>query len=456
MEQKKEGLLHANGVSMLLPFILVTSCFALWGFANDITNPMVKAFSKIFRMSVTEGALVQVAFYGGYFAMAFPAAMFIRKYSYKAGVLMGLGLYAFGAFLFWPAKEIGVYAFFLIAYFILTCGLSFLETSCNPYILSMGSEATATRRLNMAQCFNPCGSILGMFVAMNFIQNRLSPLTSEERALLPDDQFEAVKQSDLMILVTPYLIIAAVIALMFIVIWVSRMPKNGDQSHDINFMPTLKRIFGINYYREGVIAQFFYVGAQIMCWTFIIQYGTRVLIGTETTGLEQTILSILGNETTGTLTEKSAEVLSQGYNIIAMMIFICSRFICTYLMKWLNPGLMLLIFGSIAMVLVAGVIGLDGRAGLYCLVGVSGCMSLMFPTIYGIALDGLGDDAKFGAAGLIMAILGGSVLPPLQASIIDMGEVGGMPAVNVSFILPFICFIVVAIYGYRMMKIAKR
>ena len=164
MNNKKEGLLSLNGVSMLIPFILITSCFALWGFANDITNPMVKAFSKIFRMSVTQGALVQVAFYGGYFAMAFPAAIFIRRYSYKAGVLMGLGLYAVGALLFWPAKEIGIYEFFLIAYFILTCGLSFLETSCNPYILSMGSEATATRRLNMAQCFNPCGFFIVGFL----------------------------------------------------------------------------------------------------------------------------------------------------------------------------------------------------------------------------------------------------------------------------------------------------
>lgn len=431
MEKQKDGFLRLNGVSMLLPFALITLCFALWGFANDITNPMVKAFSKIFRMSVTDGALVQVAFYGGYFAMAFPAAIFIRRYSYKAGVLMGLGLYAVGAFLFFPAKEIGLYPFFLIAYFILTCGLSFLETSCNPYILSMGSEATATRRLNMAQCFNPCGSILGMFVAMNFIQAKLDPRDSAARALLDEAEFEAVKQSDLSVLVTPYIIIAIVIAIMFVVIMMMKMPKNGDQSHDINFVPTLKRIFRLGYYREGVIAQFFYVGAQIMCWTFIIQYGTRIFM----------------NEGMG---EQDAEVLSQQYNIAAMALFICSRFVCTYLMKWLNPGLMLLIFGSIAMVLTAGVIAFDNRLGLYCLVGVSGCMSLMFPTIYGIALDGLGDDAKFGAAGLIMAILGGSVLPPLQAAIIDMGTIGGMAAVNLSFVLPFICFVVVATYGYRM------
>ena len=202
MEQKKkESILMKDGVSYLVPFILITSCFALWGFANDITNPMVKAFSKIFRMSSTDGALVQVAFYGGYFAMAFPAAIFIRRFSYKAGVLLGLGLYAFGAFLFYPAKMMGEYYPFLLAYFILTCGLSFLETSSNPYILSMGTEETATRRLNLAQSFNPMGSLLGMYVAMNFIQAKLNPLDTAGRANLSASEFEAIKEYDLSVLI---------------------------------------------------------------------------------------------------------------------------------------------------------------------------------------------------------------------------------------------------------------
>ena len=187
---KKNSIISKDGVSYLVPFILITSCFDLWGFANDITNPMVKAFSKIFRMSVTDGALVQVAFHGGYFAMAFPAAIFIRRFSYKAGVLLGLGLYAIGAFLFYPAMLTGNYYPFLIAYFILTCGLSFLETSCNPYILSMGDEATSTRRLNLAQSFNPMGSLLGMYVAMNFIQNRLNPMDTMERSQLSDTELD--------------------------------------------------------------------------------------------------------------------------------------------------------------------------------------------------------------------------------------------------------------------------
>ena len=432
--KEKDSILKAGGVSYVLPFILITTCFALWGFANDITNPMVKAFSKIFRMSVTQGSLVQVAFYGGYFCMALPAAMFIRKFSYKAGVLVGLGLYALGALLFLPAKSVGVYGVFLIAYFIMTCGLSFLETSCNPYILSMGTEETSTRRLNFAQCFNPIGSLMGMYVAMNFIQARMHPASTAERALLDDASFEAMKQADLDVLTGPYWVVGLVIIVMFILILVTKMPKNADKDHEMNVLPVLKRLAHRPRYWEGVIAQFFYVGVQIMCWTFIIQYGTRVFMAE---GMD----------------EQAAEVLSQKYNIAAMVLFVTCRFICTWLMKYLKPSKLLTIFAIGGMIATAGVILLQNRLGLYCLVAVSGFMSLMFPTIYDIALGGLGDDAKFGAAGLIMAILGGSVLPPLQAWIIDKGTIGFLPAVNVSFILPFICFVVVCVYGIRTTKV---
>lgn len=431
--KKKDSIIGKDGSSFLIPFILITACFALWGFANDITNPMVKAFSKIFRMSVTDGALVQVAFYGGYFAMAFPAAIFIRKYTYKAGVLMGLGLYALGALLFFPAKVTGSYYPFLLAYFVMTCGLSFLETSCNPYILSMGTEETATRRLNLAQAFNPIGSLLGMYVAMHFIQNRLNPLSTVARSQLTQSEFEQVRDADLSVLITPYLLIGLIILIMLLVIRMTKMPHNGDQTHNIDFLPTLKRIFSIPHYREGVIAQFFYVGAQIMCWTFIIQYGTRLFVSQG-------------------MAEIDAEVLSQKYNIIAMIIFCASRFICTFILGYFRPGTLLKTLAIGACALTCGVIFIDGIGGLYCLVGISACMSLMFPTIYGIALNKLGDDAKFGAAGLIMAILGGSVLPPLQAAIIDCKVILGMPAVNVSFILPLVCFIVIAIYGQRIMS----
>ena len=429
---KSSSILKYQGVNYLIPFVLITACFALWGFANDVTNPMVKAFSKIFRMSVTEGALTQVAFYGGYFAMALPAALFIRKFNYKSGILMGLGLYAAGAFLFIAARSTGAYWPFLCAYFILTCGLSFLETSANPYILAMGSPETATRRLNFAQSFNPIGSLCGMFVAMNFIQARLNPLSSAERAALPEAEFAAIRQSDLGILIKPYVVIGLVIVVMFLLILLVRMPKVKEENKS-SISATLKDLLSKKRYREGVIAQFFYVGVQIMCWTFIIQYGTRIFMERG-------------------MSEIDAEVLSQRYNIGAMILFCCSRFVCTWLMKWLSPGKMLHIFALAGIGFTLGVVFLQGIAGLWCLVAVSACMSLMFPTIYGIALDGLGEDAKFGAAGLIMAILGGSVLPPLQAMIIDRGTLLGMPAVNVSFVLPMICFAVIAFYGYRVFK----
>ena len=334
---------------------------------------------------------------------------------------------------FFPAKLTGDYHPFLLAYFVMTCGLSFLETSCNPYILSMGTEETATRRLNLAQAFNPIGSLMGMYVAMNFIQNKLNPMDTAERAQLSQTEFETVRDSDLSVLIAPYLVIGLVIIAMLVVIRMSKMPRNADQSHSIDFVPTLKRIFSRRRYKYGVIAQFFYVGAQIMCWTFIIQYGTHLFMSQ---GME----------------EQAAEVLSQKYNIVAMVIFCISRFVCTFMLRFVKPGMLLMALSFAAIILTASVIMLENIWGMYCLVGVSACMSLMFPTIYGIALKGMGDDAKFGAAGLIMAILGGSVLPPLQASIIDCKTLLGMPAVNLSFILPLFCFVVIVVYGYKMRK----
>lgn len=429
----KTTLFQGRAAGALLPFILITTCFALWGFANDITNPMVKAFSKIFRMSVTDGTLVQVAFYGGYFVMAFPAALFIRRFSYKAGVLTGLGLYAAGAFLFYPAMLSGAFFPFLIAYFILTCGLSFLETSCNPYILAMGPEATATRRLNLAQAFNPVGSLLGMWVAMTFIQARLNPLDSASRATLGDAEFASLRDADLEVLISPYMAIGIAVVVMLVLVLFCRMPGNKDAANPGSLRESLRRLLHRRRYREGVIAQFFYVGTQIMCWTFIIQYGTRLFM-------------LQGME------EKAAEILSQKYNIAAMLLFCVSRFLCTWLMRYVAAPKLLTFFAAAAILLTGGVVMADGVAGLWCLVGVSGCMSLMFPTIYGIALTGVGNDAKLGAAGLIMAILGGSVLPPLQARIIDAGTVWGLRSTNVSFLLPMLCFLVVLLYALRQRK----
>lgn len=410
----------------VLPFVLVTSLFALWGFANDITNPMVAAFRNILLISNFESSLVQAAFYGGYCFMAIPAALFIKRFSYKAGILTGLALYSLGCLLFVPSGHLEAFWAFLTAYFIMTCGLSFLETSANPYVLSMGDPATATRRLNFAQAFNPLGSLSGMFVAKTVILANLHAATESERRTLREADpaaFLQIQQSDLSVIITPYAVLGAVVLLVMVVFAFAHLPTTaGESDHSLNIGPTLRRLARNKHYLEGVIAQAFYVGAQIMCWTFIIQYGVNELGLTPAT--------------------------AQGYNMVAMGIFVSSRFICTYLLKYVSPGWLLFGLSIGGGLLVLGTIFLQGMIGLYCLVGVSACMSLMFPTIYGIALEGLGDDAKLGSAGLIMAIGGGCLMPPMQGWIMDQ-SFDFLSATRVSFVLPLICFVVIAIYGLR-------
>lgn len=416
----------------LIPFILITSLFALWGFANDITNPMVAAFGTVMEISTAKAALVQFAFYGGYATMAIPAALFVRKYSYKKGILLGLSLYAIGALLFYPAAKFEVFNFFLISLYILTFGLAFLETTANPYILSMGDERTATRRLNLAQAFNPIGSLCGMFVASKFI---LIALDSDKRNsagelifnTLNDAQKAVIRTHDLAIIRNPYVILGAVVILIMLVISVAKMPTIKLNKKQGSALSSFKRLSKNAKYREGVLTQLFYVAAQIMCWTFIIQYADNLGISKAT---------------------------AQNFNIVAMAIFLTSRFICTYLMKYVSSRKLLTIFAIGAMLTTLGVILINGMVGLYLLVATSAFMSLMFPTIYGIALHGLSkEDSTLGAAGLVMAIVGGALMPILQGFIIDMETIGGFAAVNISFILPFICFCMISIYGFRTLKI---
>ena len=411
----------------LVPFILITSLFALWGFANDITNPMVAVFQTVMEIPASEAALVQFAFYGGYGTMAIPAALFASRYSYKAGILLGLALYAVGAFLFWPAAKYEVFNFFLISLYILTFGLAFLETTANPYILAMGDPQTATRRLNFAQSFNPLGSITGMFVASQLV---LTNLESDKRDAagnliyhtLSETEKMGIRTHDLAEIRDPYVALGFVVVAVLVIIALYKMPSVKVEESDtrLSFKEAVARLIKKPKYREGVIAQVFYVGVQIMCWTFIVQYAER-------------------------LGFTKAE--GQNFNIIAMGIFITSRFISTSLMKYLKAEFMLMLFAIGGFFSILGVIFIDGVWGLYCLILTSGFMSLMFPTIYGIAL--------YGAAGLVMAIVGGALMPPLQGMIIDQGEVMGLPAVNFSFILPLICFVVIAIYGFRSWKVLK-
>ncbi len=412
----------------LIPFILITSLFALWGFANDITNPMVAAFQTVMEISTKRASLVQFAFYGGYATMAIPAALFIRKFGYKKGILVGLALYATGALLFFPAAQYEVFIFFLLSLYILTFGLAFLETTANPYILSMGDPETATRRLNLAQAFNPLGSITGMFIATQVILTSLKIDSIDNFSALDAATKAAYRTHDLGIIKAPYITLGFVVLTILLIIALAKMPNGSKMKYSSTVKDTFKRLMKNKRYVEGVVAQAFYVGAQIMCWTFIIHYGENI-----------------------GLTKAEA----QNYNIIAMAIFISSRFISTFLMKYVNSRKLLTVFAIGGIATLSGVILIQGMPGMYCLVATSAFMSLMFPTIYGIALNGLGEDATLASAGLILAIVGGAVMPPLQAAIIDIDKVLGLPGVNASFVLPLVCFIIIAIYGYRSIKTEK-
>lgn len=415
----------------ILTFILITTLFAMWGFANDITNPMVAAFQTVMELSAAKASLIQFAFYGGYATMAVPAALFIRRYSYKKGILLGLALYAVGAFMFIPAADMQRFSFFCISLYVLTFGLAFLETTANPFILSLGSKATSTRRLNLAQAFNPLGSLCGMAVAsLIVLPNLISDKRDESGEIifssLDQASKEAIRLHDIAVIRDPYVAIGIVVLVMLVIIALAKMPNLRSESTQARSSGTLRRLFANKEYREGVIAQIFYVAAQIMTWTFIIQYADNLGISKAT---------------------------AQNYNIIAMVMFLCFRFAGTFLMRYVKPARLLAIFAIGAALCTIGAIFIVGFAGLICLVAISAFMSIMFPSIYGIALERVDDsDTSLGAAFLVMAIVGGALMPPLQGTIIDCGTIGPLPAVNASFALPLICFIVIAVYGFRSIR----
>lgn len=426
---------HSTVVSkkMILPFILITSLFALWGFANAVTDPMVQAFKKVLELSNSQAAWVQMAFYGGYFCMALPAALFVRKYSYKTGVLIGLGLYALGALLFYPAAITEQFWFFCLGLYVLTFGLAFLETTANPYILAMGDPRTATQRLNLAQAFNPVGLILGLLVAQQFVLKNLQSDDIADYSALTEAKKALIRTSDLMVIRNPYVILGLVIIAVFILIVISKMPQAKDENGMPSLKDTFKGLFKNKKYVLGVMAQVFYVGAQIMCWTYIYQYAEAI----------------------GMASDKAAN-----YQFAAFVLFLVGRAIGTYMLRFTSPGKLLMYFAVLAAIFTIGTIFIHGMLGLYGLVGISFCMSVMFPTIYGIALHGLNEEeSKIGAAGLVMAIVGGALMPKLQGMIIDAGgnsvndiEIMGVSEVNFSFILPLFCFLYVAWYGHKVYK----
>ena len=426
---------------VLIPFILVTSLFALWGFANAVTDPMVKAFKTVLELTNTQASWVQMAFYGGYFCMALPAAMFMRKYSYKTGVLIGLALYAIGALLFYPAASTEVFWYFCASLYILTFGLAFLETAANPYILAMGAKETATQRLNLAQAINPVGLIAGLLVAKYYVYDKLLSDDIKDFGGLDAAKKAAIRLADLSVIRDPYVVLGLLITVVFIVFLISKMPQAKEESEMPSIGTTFLALSKNSTYVLGVLAQIFYVGAQIMTWTYIYHYAEGMDIANE---------GVAGYEKIDVFT----------YQFLAFILFTVGRAVGTVLLRYLSSGKLLMYFALFAFACVAGTIWIPGLLGLYSLIGISFFMSLMFPTIYGIALGGLTEEqSKVGSAGLVMAIVGGALMPMLQGMIIDEGGEGyndvliaGVSEVNFSFILPLLCFVYIAWYGFYISK----
>ncbi len=474
----------------LLSFVLVTILFALWGFANNFTDPLVKVFKDVFAISNAQSSVVQMAFYGGYATMAIPAALFIRKFSYKAGIIVGLTLFALGAMLSIPAANMVNFWLFIVAIYILTFGLAFLETTANPYILSMGPESTSTRRLNLAQAFNPIGSLTGAFIATSFVLtgihisdfkndvegfkqelsiekaevadlNILPFLKAEPRERKNDagvkayviaktaeettvdgaltdfrngkiesyqgQPFKEIQKHDLNLVSTTYMGLGMVVIFVLVIFIIKKFPssQNEEGNQSLHFNDTVARLFKNPRYVWGVVAQMFYVGAQIMVWTFIFHYAEAIGMDGATAGKHQ---------------------------LAALVLFLSFRFLCTAFLKYVSPGLLL---GTLALAGVActlGAIYLTGMTGLYSLMLVSACMSLMFPTIYGMALEGVGQDAKLGSAGLILAIVGAVWLTGFQGQILDLESFMGTSAIRGSFYLTVFCFVVISLYGFTCRK----
>lgn len=409
-------------------FIMLVSCFILWGLLNNMTDNLVPAFGKIFMLEAADASLTQVAFYGSYAVLALPAAILIKKYSYRQGVLVGLGLYIVGAIGYIPAAITQNFNLFLGSVFVLAGGLSILETTCNPYVISLGPEETSVRRLNMAQAFNPLGSLAGILMAKFFILSNLNSATYEERVAMTPEALSAIRSNELLWVCVPYVGLVA-IALIIWVFFKRNKDSEKDNSGELNIGYSIKKLIKIPRYAFGVVAQFFYVGVQIAVWTWTIGY----------------VMTTMGLD----------EAEASKYYLIAIVGFIVCRWVCTALMKYFDPSKMMAVFAVGGMVFSLGTIYLPTNQSVWCLVAISACMSLMFPTIYGIALKDLGEEVKVGAAGLIMAILGGAVITPFMGKLIDTGALasiapsftGAEAAVRSSFLVPVVCFAVVLLYS---------
>ena len=401
---------------LLIPFILLVLCFTAWGAAANLTDILVGVFRGIFDMSNFQSSLVQFAYYGAYFLLALPAGFINNRYGYKTGVLVGLGLAAAGGLLFLPASQMLVYEMFLLALFALAAGLSILETSANPFVIAMGSEASATRRLNLAQSFNPIGANIGVLMGAIFILPALTPEAS--KAIMSDTELLASQEADLALVLKPYLGIAFVLVVIWLLIFLRKFELPKPAAADSVAVPSgsvATRLWSNPHYRYGVLAQFFNVAAQTCVWTFTILYAQDVV---------------------GVSPESAGWWLQA-----SLIIFLISRFVMTWLLGIVRPTLLLLIMAAFGVLCCAVAMFSLNVVGLVAVVSASASLSLMFPTIYGVALQGLGEDAKFGSAGLVMAILGGAIMPMVHAAVMDQAGAA------IGYVVPGVCLAMVGAYA---------
>lgn len=434
MKAESSASSHSSVVpaGIVWPFILLTSLFAWWGIANNMTDTLLSAFKRIMSMTDNQTALIQVVCYAlGYGLMAIPAAIFVKKYSYKAGVILGLALYALGGFLFYPAMLSMEYMAFLGAIWVLFCGLTVLEAAANPYILAIGPEETATQRLNFAQSFNPMGAILGVVLSRVFILPNLNTASAEQRAAMDADQLREINMAELQAVIGPYLGVAFVMVVTMVLIAITRMPQVTEEKGDLDIFGSFGRLLRNRHYMWGSFAQFCYVGAQIAVWSFTIRY----------------VMEELNLENTKLPEGETPESYASQYYIASLVLFLVSRFICTWLMKYMTPSNLLMWLALLGAAFTAGVIFMGGEWGVYSLVAISGCMSLMFPTIFGLSSRGLGDDTKLAGAGQVMAIAGGAAFTQVQGYVST-----GTGSINSSFWVPFAAFLFIAYYAAVLCK----
>jgi FHS family L-fucose permease-like MFS transporter len=403
---------------MIVLFIALIGCFTAWGIAADLTTPMVAGFKRIFDMSTFQASLVQLAYFGAYFLLALPAAFINQRFGYKVGILTGLGLAALGAFTFYPASKIMTYEAFLVALFAIAAGCSILETSANPYVLALGPEETATRRLNLAQAFNPVGTNIGVLLASTLILPKLADPV--DIGSLTPAQLQAIRAGELGAVMGPYLGLGFLLLLIAVAIASQKAPPIVEEfpdagPHEGGTGALFRELWRNKHYRYGVVAQFFNVAAQVCVWTYLIQYVQQALGGS---------------------LEKGGFYLQ-----MSLLVFLVSRFVMTWVIGRVRATKVLAVLAFLAVLLCIFAMLSPNMAGVLALVAVSFCLSLMFPTIYGVALKGLGPATKFGAAGLVMAIVGGAIMPLVQGWLVDQTS----PAI--SFIVPAFCFVAVGLYA---------